>query len=429
MTHPPIARLSALVLYMGLTSGLAQAVTEAEQEERNAAADPAEQASGAGQPAQPPAAADAQAGPGITTHGLVLRPKIALGMRFDDNIYATADNEIDDLVVTLSPSLEAQSDWQRHALNLSAGANIARYQDYATENTEDYWLDIKGRYDLAEGTNLFGGARHAYAHESRESADELAAAAPTTYSEDVLYAGIQQRFASRFGLRLGGSYRQLDYDNVPNQINDDRDREVLTGAARLGYAMGNGYQWFAQASLDQRRYRLALDDNGDHRDSSGYRLQTGVQWQHGPWRGDAYVGHMGQDYDDHALRDVSAVDFGASMNWQASPQTTWHVAVERSIEETTLAGASSYLWTTLSAGVSHKLRPDLSITGSIGMMEADYQGDAREDDFIEAALGLKYELNRHSYLATSYRFLERDSNDDTVDFDRNQLSLLLGWQF
>jgi len=369
---------------------------------------------------------------GVTAGSFVLHPKLTLGMRFDDNIYATPDNELDDLVVSLSPVLEAESTWRRHALSLGAGATIARYQDYANENTEDYWLEAKGRYDLSDRARLFAGARHAFTHEDRESADNLIAGAPTTYSDDMLFAAIQQSVGTRINLRLGGSYRRLDYDDVPNallQTNDDRDRDVITAAVRLGYNLQNGYLWFAQAALDQRRYRLTFDDAGYHRDSAGYRLQTGIQWQRGQVSGDAYIGHMTQDYDDAGLSDVSALDFGTSLNWQLSARTTLHVALERAIEETTLVGASSYLSTSLNAGLTHKLRPDLSVSGSLGMTTADYQGLSREDDILEAALGMKYELGRRTYLAANYRFLERDSNDDTVDFVRNQMSLLFGWQF
>jgi uncharacterized protein (PEP-CTERM system associated) len=138
---------------------------------------------------------------------------------------------------------------------------------------------------------------------------------------------------------------------------------------------------------------------------------------------------MGQDYDAGNLSDVSALDLGASLSWQATPATVLRIAAERSIEETTLAWASSYLWTTLSAGVTHKLQPKLSITASLGAMESDYQGLVREDDFLTAALGAKYQLTRNGFLSASYRFLERDSNDATADFDRNQLALLVGWQF
>jgi hypothetical protein len=417
----------AYLLPIALAAGIAHAAAEQPSQDSKADKEPAQIA-----PRPVSQGNDAGDSKGIKAGSFMLYPKLTLGMRFDDNIYATPDNVIDDMILTVSPALEARSGWQRHALSLSAGANIARYQDYTSEDTEDYWLEAKGRYDLSDRAKLIAGARHAFAHEDRESADDLAAIAPTTYRDDMLYGGIEQRFDSGLSLRLAGSYRQLDYDNVPNtllQTNDDRDRDRMTGAIRLGYAMQSGYQWFAQAALDRRSYRLPLDDAGYHRDSSGYRLQTGIQWRRGPFSGDAFIGHMTQDYDDAGLSDVSAPDFGTSLNWQVGTQTTLHVAVERAIEETTQAGASSYLSTSLNAGLSHKLRPDLGISGSLGMMTADYQGLSREDDFIEAALGIKYELSRRTYLAGNYRFLERDSNDDAFDFDRNQVSLLVGWQF
>lgn len=422
MRYLPTPLASAVALCTGLLAGTGHAAGDTIA----GSSDDTEQQQAAS--GTTPAGGAATAVPG----GWQITPKISLGLRFDDNIYATPDNAVDDLIFTLSPAVEARSNWQTHALSLRAGANLARYQDHASENTDDYWLEAKGRYDLSPQANLFGGVKHAFAHEDRESADDLAATTPTTYRDHSLYGGLLQRFGDGLSLRLGGSYRQLDYDNVPNllgQVNDDRDREVLTGALRLGKALTGGSQWFVQGSVDQRRYRLRFDDNGYHRDSTGYRLQTGLRWRDGGMKGDVYVGYMGQDYDAGNLSDVAAVDFGGSMSWQVGPRTKLRLAVERSIEETTLAGASSYLWTTLSAGVTYQLAPRLSLSAAAGMMEADYQGTGREDDFAQGTLGAKYQIDRRRFLSASYRFLARDSNDDTVDFDRNQLALVFGWEF
>jgi len=366
---------------------------------------------------------------GIRAGDFLVYPQISLGLTYDDNIYATPQNEVQDTVLHVTPSVEIKSDWQRHLFNVRAGADISRYRDHGSEDTEDYWLEAEGRYDIRKGTNAFGGARYARYHEDRESPDAVLGSDPTLYRDNMVYAGLSHRFNDRFSSRIGGSFRVLDFDDSGLVNNDDRDRNLLTGGVWLGYDLKPGYQLFLQGALDQRNYDSAVDDAGYNRDSDGYRLQAGVKWKRGRLGGDAYLGHMSQRYDDAALADVSAPDYGASLTWRATERTTLRAVLDRSIEETTLSSptpASSYLATTVSAGVVHRIRPNLTASASASRTNADYQGNSREDDFTAADLGVKYDITRRVFLAAGYRYMFRDSNVSGADFHRNQVSLTLG---
>ena len=61
----------------------------------------------------------------------VLESEIVATAFYDDNIYASDSNEIDDAVFLLSPSLSLESDWKQHALTLDGGADLARYAGQA----------------------------------------------------------------------------------------------------------------------------------------------------------------------------------------------------------------------------------------------------------------------------------------------------------
>lgn len=363
---------------------------------------------------------------GIPAGSFLLFPQITVGALYDDNIYATRNDLQDDLVFSVAPSIEARSNWERHVLNLRAGGVVSRYRDHSTEDTEDYWLEAEGRYDLSKRSNLFGGARHALYHEDRESPDATLGGEPTLYNDDMLYAGASHRLTDRVRARIGGSLRRLDFrDTALNQ--DDRDRDVVTGGVWLGYELNPTAQLYMQGAVDQRNYRLPLDDGiPENRDSKGYRLQAGVKFKRGAVSGDAYVGHMQQNYQDASLKDVSAADFGGGLTWQASERTTVRALLSRSIEETTLDGASSYLYTGLSAGISHRARPNLTFSTSVGVSRSDYQGDPRKDDFLEATGAVTYDLTRQVFLSAAYSYAHRDSSVNAADFYRNQVSLTLG---
>ncbi|MBW8330270.1 MAG: outer membrane beta-barrel protein, partial [Thiobacillus sp.] len=74
--------------------------------------------------------------PGIPWGSFLLYPEVSLAVTYDDNIYAerpflTPDRTYvtEDVVYTLSPSLELKSNWKQHALNLDLGADLDRYQN------------------------------------------------------------------------------------------------------------------------------------------------------------------------------------------------------------------------------------------------------------------------------------------------------------
>lgn len=357
-------------------------------------------------------------------------PRLVVSEIYDDNIFATRDNTEDDWITVLSPSITLRSAWDEHAAQFRAGADVARYSDNSSEDYEDYWAAADGRYDFTEDTNVFGGGSYAYYHESRESPDDVFGREPTTYEDTQGYAGMFHRFG-RASVRVGGTYEQLDYRNVTGEtgliINDDRDRQVYTGGIRAGYRTSERGELFAQAAVDNRRYDADVDVNGFNRDSDGYRLIGGYSFnQPSRYRGELYAGHLEQNYDDAQLKDVSDLAFGGNLTWYPAPGTAVNGFVDRVVGETTLDGASSYLYTSAGGRVSHAVRPDLLASAGVTFGEYDYQGIDRTDDVINASASLRYLLSRSFFLEAEYRLRHLDSTDVAEDYDRNQVFLRVG---
>jgi hypothetical protein len=387
--------------------------------------------------ATPPSARVEESAPGKLRLGsFIVYPEVRLTEIYDDNIFATRSGEVGDLVSVLTPSIALKSDWKRHRLNFRAGTELSRYANYHSENTSDYWLDMDGRYDLSGNANVFGGLGYSRNHEDRSSPDDVNGTEPVVYFESSAYAGLFRQF-DRFSLRAGGTFERLDFRDVPaigGSIinNDDRDRDVSTGGARLGYRLDSGAEVFGQASVDTRRYAHTPDDNGTDRNSDGYRLAAGVKRSLGDnASGEFFVGWLKQNYVDPAIPDVSVPDFGARVRWQASPKTSVSTNLSRSLEETTLydstlmKAASSYIYTRLRLSAEHQLQPRLSVNGLLLAGHSDYQGLNRTDDLYVAGVGLKYRLTKQVYLEADYRFLNRNSTDAAADYYRNQVFLRL----
>ncbi len=396
--------------------------------------------------AQPGAAANegtdaAERGTGA---GFSWRPQLGLTPTYDDNIYALPSHEIADRILVVSPALSGESRWDSHRLSIDAGAELGRYDEYGTEDYDDWWVNANGRYDLATGSHLFGGLGLSQEHEDRGSPDAVAPTAalwaidaePTVYTALTGQGGIVHRLGATL-LRAGATYERLDYDDVPSLAgttidNDDRDRQVVGLALRLSRPIAEHLDLFAQALWNQRRYAHSPDDYGYYRDSDGYRLAVGMKGQLA--RGldaEGYVGYLSQDYDDPRFDRVSAPDFAGRLDWRVDPRTRARLTLERTLNETVLEGSSSYLYTHLAGSLTHRLSDRTTLAANLGAGLVAYQDVGRDDWIYSAGLSAGYRITDQLTVTAGYRFARRDSNDsgvpggDLYDYDRQQIFLTI----
>lgn len=371
----------------------------------------------------------AQKLPKLRWGSFLVHPEIAASVLYDDNIYATRNNEKSDTVGILTPSIAIKSDWVRHRLDFKAGADLSRYHDYTGENTSDYWTDADGRYDISGNSNVFGGLGYSRQHEDRTSPDAVAGLEPTVYTVGSGYAGLFHNFG-RASIRFGGTYEQLKFRDVPSLTgiihNQYRNRVQTALGARWSYKLRPGAEWFVQTSVNRRRYDSTPDGNGIDRNSDGYTVAIGLKRSLGETlRAEGFIGYLAQNYKDSQIPDIHAPDFSARIKWDATQRTRVSAYLNRSVEETTLNHASGYLYTRASIRAEHQLRPDLSVNALLYAGRAAYQGDGRTDDTYMAGIGAKYRMSRHWYLETEYRWNHRNSTDPAGDYFKNQVFLRL----
>jgi len=349
---------------------------------------------------------------------------------FDDNVFATSNNRKADYIGVINPGLTLRSAWKEHEINLWSSAEIGRYARFTRENYEDYQLGFDGRYDLSRRFYVFGGLEFERTHEARESPDGVFGLRPTIYRDLDGHAGIHREFGP-FTIRFGGTVRWLDYDNVAGSIgtinNDDRDRKMYTLATRISYRIAQGYEFFGQATYDRRDYATSVDDNGYRRSSQGYRVAVGLKAELGRMLdGEAYVGYLNQVYDDVRFRPVNNIHFGARLNWRVVPSLLVTGFVDRSLEETTLSGASSYISTRFGLRFEHALAEKWTLIGHASFTANAYQDVPRTDDVYGAGIGIRYYIDRRVWLGLDYSYHYRDSTAEAQQYNQNLVMLRIG---
>jgi len=349
---------------------------------------------------------------------------------YSDNIFATRNDKEDDVITIVSPYLQFEDRGDNHRFSFDAGAEVGIYAENDRENYEDYWGGFEASVGVGSAVEFFGGGRYSQLHEDRGSPDDAQGLYPTTYNDTEAFVGIQLR-GGAFTARLGGTFERLDYNDVQASAgivnNDDRDRDLMSLGTRVGYRTSPGLEIFVQGTSDTRRYDQTPDDNLQDRESDGYSAGVGVQFRRGETvEGEVHAGYMGQDYADPTLKDVSTPDAGGIVRWRPSSATVVNGTLDRSVEETTLRDASSYIWTALGAGISHQMQQNLSVSldGTLG--RRDFQGIARKDDIADLGMGVAYYFQPRLFIGLDYRFVNQNSSLSTFDYTDNRIFLHLG---
>jgi len=377
---------------------------------------------------------------GIRAGSFMLHPGVQLAGEYNDNVFYTADNEISDTIWHLRPYITAQSNWNRHGLNVRLAADIARYNDFGFRDYEDYFLLVNGRVDVRNRSYFSYTADYMDLHEELGSRDAEQGLEPTRYSLYGAGLGYDHTF-NRLSIGVLYSLRWLDFDNAVSFEdgiidNQDRDRDESTASVRLGYQFQTDKQAFISLQSNQRNYDQNLDRNGLNRNSDGWTANAGLMFSiTGILQGDVFVSYHDEQFDDPTLPDISGWAGGMGLQWKPTSLTSVAARVTSGIEATTDQFSSGYLRTLYSVRVDHELLRHLQISAQMSYSDNDYQltasapPDARSNDEIwQAGLGLTYFINRFLFLSAAYTRDSLSSNVPNDKYDVNRLWLTLSFE-
>ncbi|MEQ8378787.1 outer membrane beta-barrel protein [Parvibaculum sp.] len=368
---------------------------------------------------------------GLRAGSFVILPSTELSATYSDNIFRTDTNTVDDFIFTIEPQVEVQSNWGRHALNLYAGLQHNFYDDNSDEDNTNWVVGTDGRLDITGNTNIEGELSYRRAHEERGTPAALALAAePTPYDALEAAVTLNQRF-NRMTASVGASYADLDFDSVDaigggTINNDDRDREEFGQMLRLGYEVSPDTSVFVEGRLNQRRYDLQPPASAVNRDSDGYAVEAGLSFPATRLiRGEIGIGYQEQTYDSAAFDDVSGLAYHADVTWLATPLTTVRFGAGAEVGESTVGGSGGYLAQYGEVGVDHELLRNVILDGSFRFENADYEDVSRNDDYIDAGVGVSYLVNRYAKVRVGYDYAERSSDAVGLDYEENRVGISL----
>jgi len=367
---------------------------------------------------------DKEESSGVKIGNFTLSPSVALVEYYDDNIYATESQEQDDFVTVIVPAAELQSNWKVHAVKASAGIEIARYADFSTENTDDRWFNVAGRYDLNKNQNVFAGLGYQRRHEDRATPEAVFGENPVEYDNYTANLGHSGWYGDH-QIKLAYTFSEYDFLDIQSSgaviLNDDRDRTETGLGLRYLYRYTAGIAPFLQVVLDERKYELTPDYEGFARSSDGLRADIGINILRKNTVSKLFVGQVSRDYDSADFDDPSETDFGVEHTWKIADNARLIFNLSRSIQETTLPGSPGYLLSDGSLQWQFMLSDSQEIKISYAKADADYYQDTRNDVYESYLLGYARKIVDEVYFNIDLQQGLRESTEPDQDYTINQI--------
>ncbi|MGN6516598.1 MAG: outer membrane beta-barrel protein [Rhizomicrobium sp.] len=369
---------------------------------------------------------------GIPVGGFHLFPTLAVGFSADDNIFR-GTGAVSDTFWTLSPRLDLRSDWMNDAVQLYAQLDHYAYDDHDTETHTNWIVGGSGKLGLGQGSFLGGDAYYYDTHESRISPDlSTAALSPTRYRQAHADASAATTL-NRLQLSATFDYDRYDFDDT-RLIgggfidNRDRDRDVYEATGKASYMFAPDQAVFAQFTYDKRDFDQTLDRNGFDRTSDGYRLDAGIAMMLTPLvQATAYAGYLKQNYVA-PLKDASGLDFNGQIDWFATQLLTLHLTAKRTIEDTTISGASSEDVRAVEVSADYELLRNLILQPRFVYSDYKFDGINRDDKITDAGLEVRYMMNEYLSAYAGYSYERRATNAAGRDFSDNLFTIGLRGQ-
>ena len=368
---------------------------------------------------------------GIRAGGFLIFPSVTVDGQYNDNVFATDENEEEDFIVTFRPRIAVRSNFPRHSLNWTVQSDVGRYVDNTDENFWDYGTNLAGRLDITRRNRLVGNARFAHGHEDRDDPEDPGADTedePVEFNEFGGTLGFEQDF-NRFNFRVLGTADRRDYDeDNPDVPEDDRDRTLYGGRLRTGYFISPRINAFLQGGYRrEERDTSEKDDPPINRDNDVYDARVGTAIDiTGLLFGELSVGWALQEFDESDLDSENNLVYSAALTWNPTQLTSLRLDADGGFVPSDV-GASN-VRNRVALRVDHELLRNVLIGAQVAYSRDDFQDTGRVDNRFDVGPDITYLLNRYLSVGAGYQFTTRDSDDDTREFDRNVITLRLNAQ-
>jgi Putative beta-barrel porin 2 len=391
---------------------------------------------------------------GTPLAGGTLYTGVTVGTFYDDNVFATHTNRMDDWAFFARPEMQWFKQGQNYTVSADGFVEGRAYDRFSSEDQVNGGAGTNFTYMPDNNTQIVGGLRYLHEHLDRGSSETVVTipgggsallstqfAHPVAYDEGLQTIALNKRYGNWWS-SIGGAGLEVQYQNAtigsgsaiaPSTPVDFGYADGGIGAVngRLGYVIAPSTSVFVEAAGNTRQWQVGYFN------SNGYRVVGGMLFEQGQGsrlKGEAWAGYMGQDYNGATMARVSSWTYGLDLSVLLVDDITAVFEGRREAKEAALGlaalpsgaiGASastctidvavcvSNIESEIGGRLDYRLTQNLVAGVGATYLEDDYQGlvsFGRVDRSFGPLASLKYFVSPNVTLGFDYRNLQFSSS-------------------
>ncbi len=358
---------------------------------------------------------------GIRIGTFVLKPALSESFNYERQKTGGSSQSRSFLETGLKGSLT--SDWSRHQLSVT-GEGVLQH-NVSGEGEEEPRADLEAELRLDLSDETIGRLRAGYSFEREGANDPNAIVSAETQSGVNSYrlGAAAERDLGIIRGSVGVDFERRTHGDVElyggtTLSMEDRDRNLATLTARLGYELSPALIPFLEASVGKAVYDRRRDMAGFERSYQSYAGRGGLEVDFGEkLNGELALGYETYRFDDERLGDLRGLSVDGRINWSPQRGTDVLLGFLTYLDPSTTAGETGSIDYELTSVVTHRLRSDLvaRLSNSVTLRNFPSGAAAADETTWRTGGGLTYDMSRYLALTgdVSYERTNRDSGPST----------------
>ncbi|ASY64262.1 Outer membrane protein/protective antigen OMA87 [Sinorhizobium sojae CCBAU 05684] len=311
------------------------------------------------------------------------------------------------------------SDWSRHQLSITGEGVLQHNVSGEGEEQPRADIDAELRLDLSEDT--IARLRAGYSFEREDATDPNAVANAENQSGVNSYR-LGAAAERDFGIIRGSigidfdrrTYGDVELDDGTTLSQEDRDRNIATLTARIGYELSPALIPFLEGSVGKSVYDLRRDTLGFERSYQSYAGRAGMEFDFGEkLNGELAAGYETYRFDDARLGELRGLSVDGRVNWSPQRGTDVLFGFLTYLDPSTTAGEAGSINYELTNVITHQVRSDIvaRLSNSVTLRNFPSNAAASDETTWRTGAGLTYDMSRYLALTgdVSYERTNRDS--------------------
>lgn len=364
----------------------------------------------------------------IDLGGFELIPALTTTLVHNDNVTRSNSEDVSSFATIISPEVILLNNFDTNVLQLGYRLSRGDYFSSQEDNYTDHFLSAALDYEINSKNRFATEFLFEDGHDDRGAVFSLGQgdtlSSPDQFKQnefDFVYTYGAFNATARFDVSL--NRRTLDYD-INTEVYKVRDRVHVDFGGSFYYRIGSATDLVVDVNHIDINYDFDLDPTAPL-DNKAKSILVGVQWEAtAATSGFAKVGYQKKEFDSTARSDFSGAKWVVGVDWQPIDRATFGLATNADTRETN--GEGNFIRRKdVALSWKHQWLDRLSTEAVASVGTDTYEGevDVREDDMRVLDFSVSYQFRRWLGISASYQYDERDSNRETIDYNRNLFSI------